>query len=79
MRRVLPALATELLELQPARRGLLILGSGVVAVFAISTLQRNNLAGHVNLPCRLLRSLACEALSAPCAEISDPVDSPRKT
>jgi hypothetical protein len=47
MRRVLPALPAELVELQPARRGLFILGRGVVAVFALSTLQRHNLAGHV--------------------------------
>jgi hypothetical protein len=69
---MLPALPAELLEFQPAGRGLLIIGGGVVAVFAISTLQRNNFAGHGYLPCRLLHSLACEALSAPCAEISDP-------
>jgi hypothetical protein len=39
-------LTAELLEFQPAGRGLLILGGGVVAVFALSTLQRNNLTGH---------------------------------
>jgi hypothetical protein len=68
---VLPALAAELLEFQPAGRGFFVLGGGVVAVFAISTLQRNNLAGHVILPFRLLRKSDCEALSAPCAEISE--------
>ena len=47
VRRVLPALPAEFVKLQPARRGLLILGSGVVAVFALSTLQRHNLAGHL--------------------------------
>jgi hypothetical protein len=67
-----PTLPAKLVELQPGGRGLLILGGGVVAVFALSTLQRNNLAGHLNLPFRLLRRLDCEALSAPCAEISGP-------
>ena len=70
MWRVFPALPAELLEFQPARRGLLVLGRGVVTVLTLSTLQRHNLAGHGYLPFRLLRSLDCEALSAPCAEIS---------
>jgi hypothetical protein len=77
---MLPALPAEFLELQPARRGFLILGNGVVAVFALSTLQRNNLAGHVTFLCCLLRSLNCEALSAPSAEISGSPKRPlRKT
>src|SRR5208283_2037267 len=46
MRRVLAALPAELVEFQPGRRGLLVLGRGVVAIFALSTLQCNNLAGH---------------------------------
>jgi hypothetical protein len=75
-----PALPAELVELQTAGRSLLILGGGVVAVFALSTLHRNNLAGHVSLPFRLLRKLDCEALSAPCAEISkSPWRPPRET
>ena len=46
MRRVLAARPAELAELQPARRGLLVLGGGVIAVFAITALQRNNLSRH---------------------------------
>jgi hypothetical protein len=46
MRRVLAALAAELAELQPAGRGLLILGGGVIAILAIAALQRNNLSRH---------------------------------
>jgi hypothetical protein len=46
MRRVLAALAAELVELQPGRRGLLVLGGGVIAIFAITALQRNNLSRH---------------------------------
>src|SRR5450755_998783 len=57
-------LTAEFLEFQPGGRGLLVLGGGVVAVFALSTLQRNNLSRHLNLPFRLLRRLDREALSA---------------
>jgi hypothetical protein len=46
MRRVLAARPAEFVELQPARRGLLVLGGGVIAILAITALQRNNLAGH---------------------------------
>ena len=46
MRRVLAALAAELVEFQPARRRLLVLGGGVIAVLAITALQRNNLSRH---------------------------------
>ena len=46
MRRVLAAGPAELAELQPARRGLLVLGGGVIAVLAIAALQRNNLSRH---------------------------------
>jgi hypothetical protein len=67
---VLPALPAKLIELQAAGRGLFVLGGGVVAVFAISTLQRNNLAGHVTFLFVYSAALDCEALSAPCAEIS---------
>ena len=38
MRRVLAALPAKLIELQPGRGGLLVLGRGVVAIFALSTL-----------------------------------------
>jgi hypothetical protein len=46
MRRVLAALAAELIEFQPARRGLLVLGGGVIAILAITALQRNDLSRH---------------------------------
>ena len=46
VRRVLAARPAELLELQPARRGLLVLGGGVIAVLAITALQSNNLSRH---------------------------------
>ena len=46
MRRVLPARAAELVKFQPARRGLLVLGGRVIAIFAIAALQRNNLSRH---------------------------------
>jgi hypothetical protein len=46
MRRVLAARPAELVEFQPGRRGLLVLGSRVIAILAITALQRNNLAGH---------------------------------
>jgi hypothetical protein len=38
MRRVLAALPAKLVELQPGRGGLLVLGGGVVAILALSTL-----------------------------------------
>jgi hypothetical protein len=46
MRRVLPALAAEFVEFQPARRSLLVLGGGVIAILAITALQRNDLSRH---------------------------------
>jgi hypothetical protein len=48
MRRVLPAPAAELLQLQPVRRRLPILGRRIIPLFAITALQRNNLSGHFN-------------------------------
>jgi hypothetical protein len=80
MRSVLTARPAEFAEFQPARRGFLILGGGVIAVLAITTLQRNNLAGHLPFPFRLplglgLRGLvrvearkSAERLSPPSAE-----------
>jgi hypothetical protein len=41
-----PAFTAELLEFQPGRRRFLVFHRGVVAVFAISTLQCHDLAGH---------------------------------
>jgi hypothetical protein len=68
---VLATLPAELAELQPACRGFLVLGGGVVAVFALSTLQRHNLAGHVSLPFRLLRRVAAKPCPRRSAEISE--------
>jgi multisubunit Na+/H+ antiporter MnhB subunit len=45
VRRVLTAKTTELLELQPLRRFLLVFCGGVVAVFTIATLQ-NDVVSH---------------------------------
>jgi hypothetical protein len=47
MRRVLPALATELAQLQPVRRRLPVLGGGVVLVLALGALQLNNFPWHL--------------------------------
>jgi hypothetical protein len=55
MRRVLAARPAELAEFQPGRCGLLVLGGGVIAVFAITALQRNNLSRHSINPFRLPR------------------------
>jgi hypothetical protein len=44
---MLAALAAELGELETASGRLFVLGSGVVLVFAISTLQLNDFAGHL--------------------------------
>src|SRR4051812_39957871 len=63
MRRVLAARAAELAEFQPARRGLLVLGGGVIAVLAITALQRNNLSRHRLIPFRVLSRMGREALS----------------
>ena len=46
MRRVLAADAAELLQLQPLRHSLPILGGRIVPLFAIAALQRNDLSGH---------------------------------
>jgi hypothetical protein len=43
---VLAARPAEFVELQPARRGFLVLGGGVIAILAITALHRDNLAGH---------------------------------
>jgi hypothetical protein len=44
---MLAAFATELGELKTASGRLLVLGGGVVLVFAISTLKLNDFAGHL--------------------------------
>jgi hypothetical protein len=50
MRRVLAATVAELLELQPFRRRLPVLGGRIIPLFAIAALQRNNFSGHFSLP-----------------------------
>ena len=57
MRRVLAARPAKLVELQPARGGLLVLGGRVIAILAITALQRNDFAGHSASPFRLPRGL----------------------
>jgi hypothetical protein len=46
---VLAATVTELLEFQPFRRRLPVLGGRIIPLFAITALQRNNLSGHCSL------------------------------
>src|ERR1017187_2749082 len=70
VRGVFATLTAELLEFQPAGRGLLVLGGGVVAVFALSTLQRNNFTGHLNLPFRFTSQVGLRSLVRVEARIS---------
>jgi hypothetical protein len=49
MRRVLAAPVAELLQFQTIRRRFAVLGLRIVPLFAITTLQRNNLSGHCSL------------------------------
>jgi hypothetical protein len=49
MRRMLTAPAAELLQLQPVRRRLAVLGCRIVPLFAITALHRNDLSGHRSL------------------------------
>ena len=46
---MLPATAAELLNLQPIRHCLPILGSRIISFFAFTALQRNDLSGHCSL------------------------------
>ena len=48
---VLAAVAAELFELNPLRRGLFVLGARIVPVLALRALERNNFARHL---CSLL-------------------------
>jgi hypothetical protein len=48
MQRVLAAPAAELLQFQTVRRRFAVLGLRIVPLFAIATLQRNDLSGHFN-------------------------------
>ena len=50
MRCVLAAAAAELLQLQTVRCRFAVFGLRIVPLFAITTLQRNNLSGHCSLP-----------------------------
>src|SRR5271157_5003096 len=43
---VLAAVAAELLQLDPLGGGLLVLGAGIVAVFALHALERNDISRH---------------------------------
>jgi hypothetical protein len=44
---VLAAVGTELLEFQTFGRGLFVLGAGVVPVFALVALERDDFSWHV--------------------------------
>jgi hypothetical protein len=70
MRRVFAARPAEFVELQPARRGLLVLGGRVIAILAITALQRNNLSRHFVNPFRLPRSWVPRSLVRVLARIS---------
>jgi hypothetical protein len=48
VRRMLAATAAELLQLQPFRHRLPVLGLRIIPLFAITALQRNDLSGHEN-------------------------------
>ena len=48
VQRVLAAPAAELLQFQTVRRRFAVLGFRIVPLFAIATLQRNNLSGHTH-------------------------------
>jgi hypothetical protein len=47
MRLVLAAVAAELLQLDPLRRGFLVLGAGIVAILALGALERNDISRHL--------------------------------
>src|SRR5260370_25144672 len=60
VRRVLAAPAAELFQFQTIRCRLAVLRLRIVPLFAITTLQRNNLSGHCPLPVsKLLLSHLC--------------------
>ena len=46
MRRMLPATLAKLLQLDPVRGCLPVLGSRVVTFLAVTALHRNNFSGH---------------------------------
>jgi hypothetical protein len=47
VRVVLPAVRTELLHFQPFGGGFFVLGAGVVPVFALGALERDDFAWHL--------------------------------
>jgi len=65
VRRMLPATLAELLQFHPVRRRLPILGRRVIALFAITALQRNDLSGHCSLPLFCVARALGPALFAP--------------
>jgi hypothetical protein len=48
MRRMLAATVAELLQFQPVRGRLTVLGLRIVAFFALTALHRDNFSGHIN-------------------------------
>ena len=46
MRRMLAATVAELLQFQPVRCRLTVLGLRVIPLFALTALHRNNFSGH---------------------------------
>jgi hypothetical protein len=50
VRGVLAATVAELAQLDPLGRRLSVLGLRIIAFFAITALQRNDLSGHGSLP-----------------------------
>jgi hypothetical protein len=60
---MLAATAAELLQLQPFRHRLPVLGLRIIPLFAITALQRNDLSGHENSS-SVLKLLALNPLSS---------------
>ena len=50
MQLMLAAIRAELLKLDPLRSGFLVLSLGIIPVFALSALKRNDIARHIFLP-----------------------------
>jgi hypothetical protein len=48
VQRVLAAPAAEFLQFQTVWRRFAVLGLGIVPLFAVAALQRNNFSGHFN-------------------------------
>src|SRR5580700_986172 len=58
MRRMLPAVVAEFLQLQPLRHSLPILGGRIIPFLALTALQRNNLSRH-KTPLPVWRGHSC--------------------